>query len=266
MENIKFRFGANVETIKDGNDLIYLESYAYFNENSELAQRAREMFDENGNVKEVDEYLKEQRRVILAEKYRKQANINKKFSKRTFENYNVENAMQKNAKEKALNYAQNIAKNIEDGKNILFIGQGSVGTGKTHLACAIANNILDNGFPVKVLNVISLVDELKSFDDSKRKELRNVDVLLIDDLGKENGTVWLCSEIYGIINARYENELPTIITIEGGLSDLENNYVIDVDGRKYNNGRSMVSRLLENCVTVKMQGDDYRLTKGAICK
>ena len=97
MENIKFRFGANVETIKNGNDLIYLESYAYFNESSKVAQRAREMFDENGNVKEVDEYLKEQRRVILAEKYRKQANINKKFSKRTFENYNVENAMQKNA-------------------------------------------------------------------------------------------------------------------------------------------------------------------------
>lgn len=267
MNNIEFRFGAKAEHIKSGTDLIYLKSYAYFDESSKVAERARDMFDaKECNLKEIDDFLKECRRMALAQKYKKQANMNKKFAKRTFENYNVENDMQKNAKQKALNYAENIAENIAIGKNIIFIGQGSVGTGKTHLACAIANKILDDGFPVKVLNIISLVDELKSFSDTKRNELRNVDVLLIDDLGKENGTVWLCSEIYGIINARYENELPTIITIEGGLSDLENNYVIEVDGRVYNKGRSMVSRLLENCVTVKMQGDDYRLTKGAKCK
>lgn len=264
MQDIKCRFGAKSEQIKQSGDLVYLDIYRHFADDkyAKIRREAEDIFNSTGDLKAVDDFFRKKYGERLAEKYKKEANINKKFAKRTFENYIVNNQMQKDAKEKAFQYAENIEQNIENGKNIIFIGNGSVGTGKTHLACAIANKVLDKGIPVKVLNVINLVDTLKSFDESKRNILRKIDVLLIDDLGKENGTIWLCSEIYGIINARYENELPTIITTEGNLSDLENNYVIDIDGQRYNKGRSMVSRLMESCVGVFMQGEDYRLTKG----
>lgn len=267
MQDIKCRFGAKPEQIKQTGDLVYLDIYKYFSNDkyAKIRWEAEDIFNSTGDLKAVDNFFRKKYGERLAQKYKEEANFNKKFAKRTFENYIVENQMQKNAKEKAFQYAENIEQNIENGKNIIFIGNGSVGTGKTHLACAIANKILDKGIPVKVLNVINLVDALKSFDESKRNVLRTVNVLLIDDLGKENGTVWLCSEIYGIINARYENELPTIITTEGSLTDLENNYVIEIEGQRYNKGRSMVSRLMESCVGVRMQGDDYRLTKGAQC-
>jgi len=262
---IELRFGARPEDIKSDSDLIYLTSYCYFKDSSEIAQNAKNMFAETGNLTAVNDYLIAQKNKQLAEKYKKQANLSKRFIKRTFENFVIENAMQKNAYDKAFDYAQNIEKHIENGTNIIFIGKGSVGTGKTHLACAIANDVLERGIPVKVLNVVSLVDELKEFSPAYKKELKSVKVLLIDDLGKENGTVWLCSEIYGIINARYENELPTIITTEGTIKDLEDNFKVEINGKIVNKGVSMISRLTESGVGVVMQGEDYRKKAGAKC-
>lgn len=265
MEKDIFRFGATAETIKSTTDLFYLKSYAYFDGQSDIVYEAEKIFNETNDLYAVDKFFTKKRNEILAEKYRKQANLSKRFKTRTFENFICDSQMQKNAYKKAFEYAKNIESHIETGTNIIFIGQGSVGTGKTHLACAIANYVLDNGIPVKVLNVISLVNELKEFTPAIKKELQSVKVLLIDDLGKENGTSWLCSEIYGIINARYENELPTIITTEGTLNNLEDNYKVDINGKIVNKGCSMVSRLTESCFLVAMSGEDFRAKKGEIC-
>lgn len=264
---IELKFGARPEDIKSSSDLYYLKSYAYFDEfkYNNIRYEAERIFNDTGDIQAVDDFLNAKINAIQAEKYKKQANLSKRFAKRTFENFNVENDMQKSAYDKAFKYAQNIKANIENGVNIIFIGKGSVGTGKTHLACAIANNILEQGVPVKVLNVVSLVDELKEFAPAYKKELKTVKVLLIDDLGKENGTLWLCSEIYGIINARYENELSTIITTEGTLKDLEDNYKVEINEKIVNKGVSMISRLTESCFLAVMQGDDYRKKAGSKC-
>lgn len=263
MSEIKTRFGARVEDIKSSTDLFYLESYSYCaNSNEEM--EAQLLFEKTNDIKVVDDFLREKKNKKLAEKYKKEANISERFKTRTFDNFNVVNDMHKKAFDKAFKYAEEIKEHIKNGTNIIFVGGGSYGTGKTHLACAIANKILDNGIPVKVLNITTLVDELKEFSQKFKQELKTVKVLLIDDMGKENGTSWLCSEIYGIINARYENNLPTIITTEGTLNDLENNYKIEIDGRIVNRGCSMISRLMESCFLVKMSGADYRANKGLL--
>lgn len=265
MNGIKTRFGMKPENIKSSSDLFYLESYTFFKDGSNVLFEAGNLFDSSGDLKAVDEFLRNKHCSILAEKYKKQANLSKRFSKRTFQTFNIENEMQKNAYDKAFNYAKNIKENIENGTNILFIGKGSVGTGKTHLACAIANDVLEQGIPVKVINIVALVDELKEFTQARKQELKTVKVLLIDDLGKENSTTWLCSEIYGIINARYESELPTIITTEGSLKDLEDNYKVEIDEKIINKGISMISRLTESCYLAVMNGEDYRKKAGAKC-
>ncbi|MCD8025172.1 MAG: ATP-binding protein [Candidatus Gastranaerophilales bacterium] len=265
MEKIKMRFGAKPENINSSVDLFYLESYALFGENAPALKKAGIMFDETADLKAVDDFLRKEYCAIQAEKYKKQANLSKRFSKRTFATFKIENDTQKSAYDKAREYAKNIKSHIETGTNILFVGKGHVGTGKTHLACAIANDVLEQGIPVKVLNVVALVDELKEFTQARKQELKTVKVLLIDDLGKENSTTWLCSEIYGIINARYENELPTIITTEGNLKDLEDNYKIEIDEKIVNKGKSMVSRLTESCFLAVLDCDDYRKKAGTKC-
>ena len=262
---IEMRFGAKPENIKSSSDLIYLTSYCYFNESSDVAKEARTLFDNTNDINVVNDFLIAKWNARQAEKYRKQANLSKRFSKRTFETFNIENEMQKSAYNKAFDYAKNIKKHIENGTNMIFVGKGSVGTGKTHLACAIANNVLEQGIPVKVINVAVLVDELKEFTSAFKKELKTVKVLLIDDMGKENGTLWICSEIYGIINTRYENELPTIITTEGTLKDLEDNYKVEINEKIVNKGVSMISRLTESCFLSVMVGDDYRKKAGTKC-
>lgn len=40
----------------------------------------------------------------------------------------------------------------------------------------------------------------------------NVDMLIIDDLGSETISKWALEKLYRIINNRYENELPIVIT------------------------------------------------------
>jgi hypothetical protein len=260
-------YNTNPESITRAEDLGFLVSFAYFSDYkyADIRLEAENLFRNTNDIKAVDEFLNGKINAIKAEKYKKQANLSKRFSKRTFDGFNIENEMQKSAYSKAFEYAKNIKKHIEDGTNMIFVGKGSVGTGKTHLACAIANNVLEQGIPVKVINVAVLVDELKEFTSAFKKELKTVKVLLIDDMGKENGTVWLCSEIYGIINARYENELPTIITTEGNLKDLEDNYKVEINDKIVNKGVSMISRLTESCFLAVMNGEDYRKKKGAQC-
>ena len=265
MNTIKTRFGMKPENIKSNTDLYFLESSTHFADNSPEMIEAGLMIDKTGDLKAVDDFLWSKYNARIAERYKKQANLSKRFTKRTFETFNIENEMQKSAYDKAFDYAKNIKKHIEDGTNMIFVGKGSVGTGKTHLACAIANNVLEQGIPVKVINVAVLVDELKEFTSKFKQELKTVKVLLIDDMGKENGTVWLCSEIYGIINARYENELPTIITTEGTLKDLEDNYKVEINEKIVNKGVSMISRLTESCFLSVMVGDDYRKKAGTKC-
>ncbi len=72
-------------------------------------------------------------------------------------------------------------------------------------------------------------------------------------LGKENGTSWVCEQIYSIINKRYEAMKPTINNNRRTIDDLKKNYG--------NRGKAIISRLIENFILVKLTGDDYRKKK-----
>ena len=73
---------------------------------------------------------------------------------------------------------------------------------------------------------------------------------MIDDLGKEKQTEWSNSILYQVINRRYENFLPVIITTNETMGDLERNI-----------GQATLSRLIEMCDGVRMDGKDYRREK-----
>jgi DNA replication protein DnaC len=98
---------------------------------------------------------------------------------------------------------------------------GPVGCGKTHLAAAIARVCLDRGTPVLFTTVPELMDHLreafaptnevpyhKLFDD-----IREVPLLVLDDLGVERTTAWVGEKLFQIVNFRYNNYSPTIFTL-----------------------------------------------------
>jgi DNA replication protein DnaC len=102
--------------------------------------------------------------------------------------------------------------------------QGVVGSGKTHLAYAVAAEWARARRPVYVSNVPDLLDSLRrGFDDDTYTErlrtLMRVDLLVLDDLGTESATPFAVEKLYQIIDARYRERLPMVVTTNRLLAE-----------------------------------------------
>ena len=126
---------------------------------------------------------------------------------------------------------------------------GPFGTGKTHLAAAIANDRLARGQPAVFIVVPDLLDHLRStfspnsevtYDDLF-ETVRDTPLLILDDLGTQTTTPWAQEKLYQILNHRYNKRLATIITTNLGPDEL-----VRVDPRLYSRlGDPNISRVLE---------------------
>lgn len=106
---------------------------------------------------------------------------------------------------------------------------GTFGCGKTHLAAAIANARLNSGQSALFLLVPDLLDHLRaaynpnnetSYDDLF-EQVRNTPLLILDDLGTQSSTPWAQEKLFQLLNHRYNAQLPTVITTNQNLDELE---------------------------------------------
>jgi DNA replication protein DnaC len=109
---------------------------------------------------------------------------------------------------------------------------GPVGSGKTLLACSIANALLKMEQTVLFVVVPDLLDRIKASYDQSRppgaysehellETARSVPLLILDDMGAHNYTEWTKNKIYSILNYRLNHQLPVIITTNISLENLE---------------------------------------------
>ena len=106
--------------------------------------------------------------------------------------------------------------------------EGAYGCGKTHLAAAIANACVQRGVPTLFITVPDLLDSLRfaygnpeTTFEARFEEIRNAALLVMDDFGTQNATAWAQEKLFQIINYRYINKLPTVITTNLILDEIE---------------------------------------------
>lgn len=132
------------------------------------------------------------------------------------------------AASRALNASQSFIEECKLNPHVLgILFTGPVGSGKTFLAASIANELMEAQLQVLFLVVPDLLDELKATYKSEINEIdlldsaRTIPILILDDLGAHNYTDWTRNRIYSIINYRMNELLPTIITSNLSLDEME---------------------------------------------
>ena len=194
--------------------------------------------------------------------------IGRRFKSRTFETF-TETPETAQGLCMVKGYAEKFKTLRGQERNSLII-TGNIGTGKTHLAAAVANALLAEGVPVIFSTMVDLLDKIKASFDSRDEETviklyKTVELLIIDDLGKERPTAWGIMKIFQIINSRYEDYLPTILTSNYDLKDLTERMTPTGDDGK--TSAATVDRIREMSYVVPLTGESWRNKKdGALCR
>jgi DNA replication protein DnaC len=209
----------------------------------------------NNNTARMCECI-EQRRI---ERLFKSSEITEEFKKLSFSNFYLDGRPQiiHEAFKCAVAYFKSFP-NIKSQRRNSIALLGNPGAGKTHLLTAVANNLIRNQIEVLYFPYREGFDEIK--DDletleQKCERMKAVEVLFIDDLFKRGATDFEIRTMYSVINYRYLNHKPIMISSECLEDEL-----LEID-------EALGSRIIEMCrdFLVEIKGDrkllNYRLLK-----
>lgn len=156
-----------------------------------------------------------------------------RLSHLTFENFSVTgNPKAKHAitqiEKDNLEFARSLCQEFSERLTGWLLLEGSYGCGKTHLAAAIANAAVTRGVPTLFITVPDLLDSLRFAYNSPEttfeerfNDIRSANLLVMDDFGTQNATGWGQEKLFQIINYRYINKLPTVVTTNLVLDEIE---------------------------------------------
>lgn len=139
-------------------------------------------------------------------------------------------------------------------QNVGLLLWGNTGNGKTFTASCIANALLGNGVPVLVTSFPKILSAVTGMFAEGRVEyidsLKNFQLLVLDDFGAERDSGFALETVYSVIDARYKQKLPMIVTTNLTRDELKN--------PKDMAYQRVYDRVLEMCVPIKFEGTSRR--------
>ena len=151
------------------------------------------------------------------------------LSRITFANTDLEGPLPDTASRQMFSDSVTAAARFAEDPEGWLVLTGPSGSGKTHLAVAIANRCIERNQTAFFIVAADLLDHLRasyapenpvSYDELF-EQVRNVPVLVLDDLSVTNATPWAQEKLFQVINHRYNNSLPTVVTVRGPLQRLD---------------------------------------------
>lgn len=151
------------------------------------------------------------------------------FNQMTFNSFSVQGRLGLGDEQiQSLQYGLSQAQQFAATPRGWLVLMGTYGCGKTHLAAAIANTCVEYGMNTLFLTVPDLLDWLRySYDsadttfEQRFEEIRNVGLLVLDDLGSQNATKWASEKLFQIVDYRYSRRLPMVVTTNLTFEDLD---------------------------------------------
>ena len=202
------------------------------------------------------------REIKAAKERLEKSGLAKVFLEKTFDSYKTfSNTQLIDAKNTAMHFSDSLTpENVNAAPSLMLCGQ--VGAGKTHLGTACSMSLINKGIPVIYMGYREEMMFIKSkvLDEAAYSKemckLKKAAVLFIDDFLKGKITESDVNIIYEIVNYRYNNRLPLIVSTEKNLDDL-----INFD-------EAIGSRLIEMCsgyiVVFSGRELNYRLYRGGV--
>ncbi|TDO91304.1 replicative DNA helicase loader DnaI [Halanaerobium saccharolyticum] len=137
-----------------------------------------------------------------------------------------------------------------------LIIEGPIGSGKSYLLGCIANALIDRGIQFRYIVYSDLLQQIRSTYNQNNPEtdekqilstVQQIPVLLIDDLGTEKATEFASSTLYQIIDRRYREEKPIILSTNYSIKNLKNRFPVM--------GERIFQRLLEMNKYLELAGN-----------
>lgn len=148
-------------------------------------------------------------------------------------------------------YCERFEEMLEKNQGLLFYG--SVGTSKSFLAECIANCLMEEKlYSVMVMSLTRLIDKLGPFGDENISidAIKQADLWVLDDLGAERSTDYGYEKAYEIVDTRYRQRKPIIVTTNLSLEEMQG----ETDLRK----QRIYDRIFEICYPMAFTGPSWR--------
>ena len=203
----------------------------------------------------------------LRKSKQKQGNLPQHLRNATFNNANLNYYETDLKTDSGMNYRENAQKIYSLASSFVnnyqsqqhsrgLIIEGPIGSGKSYLLGCIANALIDRGIQFRYIVYSDLLQKIRSSYNQNNPEndekqilstVQDIPVLLIDDLGTEKATEFASSTLYQIIDHRYREEKPIILSTNYSIKNLKNRFPVM--------GERIFQRLLEMNKYLELAGN-----------